>query len=67
MEKFFTQTSHDTYDRHRYQVIMKDGTSILFEHYDEAQNYWYSRVQLGNLLAIDVIDKPKNKKKPSGF
>ena len=67
METFFTQTSHDTYDRHNYQVILRDGTSILFEYYDDAKNYWYSRVQLGNLLCIDVIDKHKTKKKPSGF
>ena len=67
MVAVFIQTSPDSYDRHNYRLILKDGDSIHFDNYEDAQNYWHSRVQLGNLDSIEVLDKPKQRTKAKGF
>lgn len=67
MESVFVQTSADTYDRHTYQVILKEGNAVPFEHYEDAMNYWFQKVQLGNLVTIEVLDRPKKRTKARGF
>jgi len=66
MEGVFIQTSPDSYDRHNYQVILKEGEPVFFDNYEDAQNYWYNRVQLRNLVTIEVLDKPKQRTKAKG-
>ena len=67
MEPVFIQTSAGTYDRHTYQVILKEGKAVPFEYYEDAMNYWFQKVQLGNLVTIEVLDRPKKRTKARGF
>jgi len=61
LPKRFSQTSDGLYDRHDYKLLFKNGKSIIFDDYMEAQDYWM-KTNPDILDHIDVLDK-KNKKK----
>ena len=63
----FTQTSDLPYDRHTYKIVFDDGRSLSFESWEEAQAYWFMRKNLGNLIAIEVVDPPAKKTTGGGF
>lgn len=67
MEGVFIQTSPDSYDRHIYQVILREGDPVRFDNYEDAQNFWYATVGDGNLLTIEVLDRPQKRTKAKGF
>lgn len=67
MDEVFIETSSDTYDRHTYRVILKEGDPVPFEFYEDAQNYWYALKHTKNLITIEVLDKPKRRTKAKGF
>ena len=65
--RYFSQTSDLTYGRHHYKIVHKDR-SIIFESWDEVQEWWWNNCRLPAFDAVvHVIDKPKTKKKSKGF
>lgn len=67
LPKRFSQTSDGLYDRHDYKLLFKNGKSIIFDDYMEAQDYWM-KTNPSILDRIDVLDKKDKKKtKKGGF
>ena len=65
--RYFSQTSDLPYGRHHYKIVHKDR-SIIFESWDEVQEWWWNNCRLQAFDAVvHVIDKPKTKKKSKGF
>ena len=65
--RYFSQTSDLRYGRHHYKIVHKDR-SIIFESWDEVQEWWWNNCRLPAFDAVvHVIDKPKTKKKSKGF
>ena len=64
--RYFSQTSNEPYDRHHYRIVYKDR-SIVVESWEEVQEYWWNNSRRFELPVIEVIDKPKTKKKSKGF
>lgn len=59
----FTATSFVPYRRHQYKVVRKNGESLIFESWEQAQAYWFQNSAMGNLSHIDVLDKKRTKAK----
>ena len=64
--RYFSQTSNEPYDRHHYRIVYKDR-SVVVESWEEVQEYWWNNSRRFELPVIEVIDKPKTKKKSKGF
>ena len=64
--QYFSQTSNEPYDRHDYKIVYKDR-SFVVESWEEVQEYWWNNSHKFELPVIEVIDKPKTKKKSKGF
>tara|TARA_Y200000002_G_scaffold319120_1_gene278338 strand:+ start:34 stop:258 length:225 start_codon:yes stop_codon:yes gene_type:complete len=64
--QYFSQTSDLPYDRHHYKIVYKDR-SFVVESWDEVQEHWWNNSHKFELPVIEVIDKPKTKKKSKGF
>ena len=64
--QYFSQTSNEPYDRHHYKIVYKDR-SFVVESWEEVQEYWWNNSHKFELPVIEVIDKPKTKKKSKGF
>ena len=62
----FSQTSDVPYDRHSYEVILKNGKKVFFEHWEEAQVYWWQNCQIPDFLDL-IIVKDKKRKTSKGF
>jgi hypothetical protein len=68
LPEFFTQSSDGLYDRHSYKLYFKNGKAITFGDYQSLMSFWFQYGFKGELACVDVIDKPKPKKKPKkGF
>ena len=53
--------------RHQYKIVHKDRP-IVVESWDEVQEWWWNNCHLPTFDAVvQVIDKPKTKKKSKGF
>ena len=53
--KHFTVSSDKLYDKHKYKVYFKDGTSVIYEDYETMKYIWYqNREQVDH---VDVVDK----------
>ena len=63
--RYFTQTSDGSYDRHIYRVVLKDGRSAMLDDYEQVRQMWWN-YDSSLLKHVEVIDKPKSKKK-KGF
>ena len=63
-----TYTSDLPYDRHRYRMVYKDW-SVNLETYDEVKKLWSTELShnLNPMPVVEIIDKPKTKKKSKGF
>ena len=62
----FTQTSHDPYDRHNYEIVLKNGKNIIFDNWEDTHRYWWENRQIPNFL--DLINvKDKKHKTSKGF
>ena len=59
--RYFSQTSDGLYDRHHYKIVCQDK-SFVVESWGEVQEYWWNRRGF-NSPVIEVIDKPKSKKR----
>ena len=64
--RYFSQTSNEPYDRHHYRIVYKDRSAVV-ESGEEVQEYWWNNSRRFELPVIEVIDKPKTKKKSKGF
>ncbi len=64
--RYFSQTSNEPYDRHHYRIVYKDRSAVV-ESWEEVQEYWWNNSRRFELPVIEVIDKPKTKKKSKGF
>ena len=58
--RYFSQTSDELYDRHRYKIVCQDK-SFVVESWGEVQEYWWNRRGF-NPPVIEVLDKPKSNK-----
>lgn len=70
MDKVFTQTSYEPYDRHTYSIALKSGEVVNFDDWDAVQAFWFTHTQIPDFLdCIIVHDKKKGKEivKPRGF
>ena len=66
----FSQTSDAPYDRHNYELVLKNGKTVFFDDWEDAQGYWFVHNQIPDYLDyVNVLDKPKRKEKvkASGF
>lgn len=62
MTETFTCTSSAPYDRHSYEIVLKNGKKVFFDNWEEAQVYWWQNYQIPDFLnVINVKDKKKNK------
>ena len=67
--RYFSQTSHAPYDRHHYKIVSKQYATFIVESWDEVQEWWWNhcRSPFFEGTVIEVLDKPKTKKKSKGF
>jgi hypothetical protein len=66
MSDTFTCTSNAPYDRHNYQIALKNGKKVFFENWEDAQGYWFAHSQIPDYLDV-IIAKDKPKPKTKGF
>ena len=53
---YFTLTSDEPYDRHRYKVVLSNGESVDVDDWDIAHSIWFQHP--GQFLShIEVLDK----------
>lgn len=66
--KFFEQTSDISYDRHHYKIVCTSN-SFVVESWQEVQEWWWNncRSPFFEGTVVEVLDKPKTKKKSKGF
>jgi len=66
--QYFELTSEESYDRHDYKVVMKDGRSFITGDWENANLIWFQNPS--QLIShIEVLDKPNTttKKSKGGF
>ena len=63
---FFKVTSDAPYDRHNYEVMLKNNKKVFFENWEDVQVYWYQNFQIPDFLDV-IIVKDKKKIKSKGF
>ena len=66
MTTIFKKTSDEPYDRHDYEVILKNGNKCFFDNWEDTLNYWWMNCQIPDFLDI-IIVKDKQKVKSKGF
>ena len=65
---WFTQTSHEPYDRHNYQLYIKEQEEpITFDDYDLLRAAWFKACHLGRLSHVKVVDIKQKDSKGKGF
>lgn len=57
--KTFTQTSHDSYDRHVYKLNIPGGKSVVIENYDILRAIWFEKCNVLNDCTVEVLDVTK--------
>ena len=62
----FTQSSHDLYDRHDYEINLTSGKKVKFDNWEDTWMYWYQNYQIPDFLDF-IIVKDKKKVKSKGF
>ena len=66
--RYFTETSNISYDRHRYKIVSKHYCTMIVESWEEVKEWWWNNCHLPTFDAVvEVLDKPKTKKKSKGF
>lgn len=66
MTQTFTCTSDAPYDRHDYEIVLKNNKKIFFDNWTDTQAYWFNHVQIPDFLDF-IIVKDKQKVKNKGF
>lgn len=70
MTQVFTCTSDAPYDRHTYEIVLKNGKNKIFEHWEDAQRYWFENSRMPNFLDLIIVNDKKVSKekiKAKGF
>lgn len=70
MTQLFTCTSDAPYDRHTYEIVLKNGKNKIFEHWEDAQRYWFENSRMPNFLDLIIVNDKKVSKekiKAKGF
>ena len=61
--RYFSQTSDEPYDRHRYKIVCSTKTFIV-ESWQDVQEWWWNNCNSLNFDAVVyVLDRPKKKSK----
>jgi hypothetical protein len=60
MTETFRCTSDAPYDRHNYEVVLKNGKKVFFNDWEDAQGYWFVNSEIPNFLDFIIV---KDKKK----
>lgn len=66
MSQTFKCISDTPYDRHNYEVVLKNGKKLFFNDWEDAQGYWFVNSQIPDFLDF-IIVKDKKKIKSEGF
>lgn len=66
MTQSFKCTSDAPYDRHNYEVVLKNDKRVFFDNWEDTQVYWYQNCQIPDFLDV-IIVKDKEKVKTKGF
>jgi hypothetical protein len=66
MTQLFTCTSDAPYDKHDYEVVLKNSKKVFFDNWEDTQVYWYQNSQIPDFLDV-IIVKDKQKVKSKGF
>jgi len=66
MTKTFKVTSDAPYDRHDYEVVLKNNKKVFFDNWEDTQQYWWANCQMPDFLDV-IIVKDKKKVKSKGF
>lgn len=62
----FSVTSKEPYDRHSYEIVLKNRKNVIFDDWEDAQVYWFTHCQIPDFLDL-IIVKDKQKVKGLGF
>ena len=55
--RYFSQTSNEPYDRHRYKVVFKNGADpVIVDEWEQANLIWFQTPSLFK-SHIEVLDK----------
>lgn len=66
MTQTFKCTSDAPYDKHDYEILLKNDKKVFFDNWEDTQVYWYQNCQIPDFLDI-IIVKDKQKVKSKGF
>jgi hypothetical protein len=66
MTQTFKVTSDALYDRHDYEVVLKNNKKVFFDNWEDTQQYWWANCQMPDFLDV-IIVKDKKKVKSKGF
>jgi hypothetical protein len=61
---WFEQTCNKSYDRHCYEIVLKNGKKVKFDWFDDVRQYWFVHCQIPDYLDYVVV---KDKKVNKGF
>ena len=59
---YFEKTSEGPYDRHTYEIVLKDGHAIPFETYEQLMVIWFHQYPLKQFSHVNVLDCPNPQK-----
>jgi hypothetical protein len=54
--RYFTETSDKSYDRHKYQINLTSGKSVVFDDYEIMKATWFQTDSMF-LKSVDTLDK----------
>jgi hypothetical protein len=59
---YFELTSEESYDRHDYKVVMKDGRTFTTSDWETAQMIWFQNPSqfISHIEVLDKSDSTKN-------
>jgi hypothetical protein len=63
MTQLFTCTSDAPYDKHTYEVILKNGEKRFFNHWEDVHRYWFENNKIPDFLDIILVHDKKSKEK----
>ena len=66
MTTTFKVTSEAPYDKHDYEVVLKNNKKVFFDNWEDTQEYWWANCQMPDFLDV-IIVKDKKKVKSKGF
>ncbi len=62
----FSCTSNAPYDKHDYEIVLKNHKKVFFDNWEDAQGYWWQNCKIPDFLDV-IIVKDKKKVKTLGF